>query len=147
MLDVLSIPEIKCVIIGSFRKHYDDIVKVIHIFESKNIEVTSPKKSWIINRDADFVILASDFQETGKDIKVQYIESKVLSMIEEASFIYLYNPDGYIGVSTAFEIGFAYKVKKPIFAANSPTDIMLAEYINEIILPQDIQEKIKEEVK
>lgn len=36
-------------IIGSFRKYYDDICDLIEIFNENDINVLSPKKSFIVD--------------------------------------------------------------------------------------------------
>lgn len=39
-----------------------------------------------------------------------------LQRIREADIVYVYNPEGYIGVNTTLEIGAAHALNKPIFA-------------------------------
>lgn len=50
----------KVSIIGSFRKYYDEIKKIIMLLNKNNIEVLSPKFSNITHSVEDFVIFASD---------------------------------------------------------------------------------------
>jgi hypothetical protein len=137
MKDNISGKNSKCVIVGSFRKHYTEIINIIDEFREDGIEVLSPKKSWIVEELKGFVILASDKDEN-EESEVKYIESKVLSNIDNASFIYLCNPSGYIGVSAAFEIGYAISVKKQIFASALPNDGMIAKFITAVVEPKGI---------
>jgi nucleoside 2-deoxyribosyltransferase len=113
----------KCVISGSFRKFYKEIVWVIEEFEKCGIEVISPKKSKILNAKDGFVFLATD--ETN-DIKM--LEEKHLQEIEKSDFLYIYNPVGYIGKSVAFELGWAVALKKPIYSQEKPDDVVLAQF-------------------
>jgi len=127
-----------CVVIGSFRKHYVNIVDFICLIEHK-YKVLSPMRSRIVDTMDDFVILDSDILNATceKEIQIAYIETKVLDCIRRASFIYVYNPGGYIGTSTAFEIGFAIKENKKICAAFKPKDRLLRSYIKKIVPPED----------
>jgi nucleoside 2-deoxyribosyltransferase len=127
-----------CVVIGSFRKHYTSIVDFICLIEHK-YKVLSPMRSHIVDAMDDFVILDSDILNATceKEIQVAYIETKVLDNIRKASFIYVYNPGGFIGTGTAFEIGFAIKENKKICAAFKPKDKFLRSYISKIVPPED----------
>jgi hypothetical protein len=55
--------------------------------------------------------------------------------IDQCSILYVLNPDGYIGLSVAMEIGYAYAKKKQIIAQNKEIDIgikpLIAQYLNE----------------
>jgi len=66
----------KCVICGSFRKFYAEVVKTISIFEHRGIKVLSPTKSKIINPGEPFVILESD-----QSLDIRAIELKHLDEI------------------------------------------------------------------
>lgn len=114
----------KCVISGSFRKFYDGITKTAEEFERYGVKVLAPKVSRIINADEEFAILESD---TTKNIKV--LEKNHLDTIREADFLYVYNPEGYVGTSATMEIGWALALEKPVFSLQKPSDLVLAEFI------------------
>jgi hypothetical protein len=130
-----------CVVIGSFQKYYDNIADFICLIEHK-YKVLSPLRSKVVDSMQDFVILDTDILNATceKEIQIAYIESKVLANIKKASFVYVYNPGGYIGTSTAFEIGFAMKENKNICAAYKPQDRLLRSYIRNIIPPEEFLE-------
>jgi acetyltransferase-like isoleucine patch superfamily enzyme len=124
--------QIKTVISGSFRKYYQEIKEAIEQFENLGIDVLSPKKSIIINPDNDFALLESDESDN-----IYYIENKHLSAIIEASFLYVVNPNGYIGLTVAFEMGWAYANNCTIYCMHEPNDILLKEFCNKYNISPD----------
>ncbi len=122
----------KCVVSGSFKKFYDGIIKTIEEFERCGAKVLSPKVSRIINAGEEFALLESD---TTKNIKV--LEKKHLDAIRESDFLYVYNPEGYIGTSATMEIGWALSLDKPVFSLQKPSDLVLAEFVK-VKSPKDV---------
>src|SRR3989344_3961867 len=109
----------KCVLSGSFQKSYEAMLTAREILEKAQIQVLSPSNSEITNPGDTFALLASD---TTTDILS--LEQKHLDAISRADFLYIYNPEGYIGTSTAMEIGWAYALHKRIYCLTTPTDAM-----------------------
>lgn len=126
-----------CAIIGSFRKHYNKILELSREFETIGIKVLTPKLSKIVNPDEDFVLLESDCCN-GQYPSISHIEDQVLSAILDADFVYVCNPDGYIGLSTSFEIGYALSRGISIYSLEAPQDTMLSQYFKQCI-PQKIE--------
>lgn len=106
-------------IIGSFQKYYDKILSVIQIFKEFGIHVLSPKESFINNRIENFVIFESD----KKDYTPAEIQMITLDKILKADAIYVYNPNGYVGKTTCYEIGFCFSRSKPIYFYDYPDDL------------------------
>lgn len=128
----------KVCIIGSFRKFYDEIVAVIHEFEQAGIEVSSPKASCVINPGADFVILASD----NKELTPEQIQIKVFENERESDFVYVWNPGGYLGQTTCYEIGRIQADNKPIYFKEKPNGIIITGVKDEHIMSvKDLIEK------
>ena len=123
----------KCVISGSFRKFYTQVVELIDEFGDLGMEVLSPAKSEIVNPGGEFVILKSDHSEFIKDL-----EQKHLDAIKNADFLYICNPGGYVGKSASVEIGYAHALEKPIYSMERPEDGTLAEFIV-VKRPSDIK--------
>lgn len=109
----------KITIIGSFRKYYEEICHIIDIFENKNFTVLSPKKSFISDEKDGFVILNSD----QKGQKPYIIQEHVFINISKSDCVYVWNPSGYLGNSTCFEIGKIQEMKKPLFFKEFPKDL------------------------
>lgn len=106
-------------IIGSFRKYYSDILIIIQQFERSGINILSPKHSSIIRDDNGFVILKSD-NEAYSQIDIQTL---VFHRAFRSDFIYVWNPDGYVGRTTCYELGRIQERSIPIFYKEQPTDI------------------------
>ena len=60
----------------------------------------SPKESYISGRIEDFVIFESD----RKDFSPAEIQMITLERIIAADMVYVYNPKGYVGRTTCYEI-------------------------------------------
>ena len=110
----------KVVIVGSYRKFYKEVVKKIEEFEDEGINVLMPAKSTIINYGDEFIKFEGD-----QNIPIKLIEMNFLESVKKADFIYVVNPNGYVGVSAAFEMGFAYSIGKPIYCMEKPADVMM----------------------
>lgn len=110
-------------LIGSYRK---DIEKLRIVFEelSSNFELICPKSVEFDDYSADFVRTS---EEAGKDANT--IEEGVLERIRQSDFVWLFAPEGYVGVSAAFELGFAHSLGVPVFTDEELQDEMLKTMI------------------
>jgi hypothetical protein len=115
------------VLIGSFRKDFKEIYNISLAFKKAGIEVLSPRLGHIINPDAEFITLTTD-----KLGSARAIQDEVLEKIRAADFVYLVNPSGRVGLSAAFEVGFAKSISRPVYAVARPDDSTLQHYIDEI---------------
>lgn len=129
---------LKCTISGSFRRFYKEICETRRVFEKNGIIVLSPAVSKIINPDEDFPLLETDKKDSTK----KEIEDMHLKAIEESDFLYVVCPDGYIGNSTRFEIGYAHGKGIPIYSSNLPKDILLRDYVKRT-LPEELCNLLK----
>ncbi len=59
-----------------------------------------------------------------------------------SDFVFLINPDGYLGKSAAFEIGYAFANSIKVFALNKIKE-MHQHFIYEIASPEQIIQKLK----
>ncbi len=128
----------QCLIIGSFRKHYPEIVETIKYFHANDIEVLSPKISTILNPENEFVV----FDYDPRDADVRQIEDKVLKKMHNADFVYIVNPDGYIGQSTSFEIGYCHGKNLKIFAMNDSSELC-SKYIHAVLKPHEVIKELR----
>lgn len=108
-------------IIGSFRKYYNDITIAIQLLEENGHKILSPKISKVERNEEGFVILSSD--------KPQYshvdIQTMVFHRAFRSDFVYVWNPDGYVGKTTCYEIGRLVERKIPLYYKEYPIDIPL----------------------
>lgn len=106
-------------IIGSFRKYYEETCKLIDLFEQKGVEVMSPKKSFIVDDIDGFVVLNTDERNQRPFI----IQEHVFENIKISKLVYVWNPEGYLGNSTCYEIGKVMEMGKPILFKEIPKDL------------------------
>lgn len=111
----------KIVISGSFRKFYCGICETINTLESNGITVLSPKISQIINPKDEFVVFEHDISDDPR-----ILEDNHLHAIDQADALFVYNPNGYVGLSAALEIGYAISLGIPIYFKEKPEDFTLA---------------------
>jgi NTP pyrophosphatase (non-canonical NTP hydrolase) len=127
----------KVVICGSFRKSFKDICAIATEFQNLGFEITSPKISTIINPGSEFVILDSD---ESSDPKI--IEEKHLNAIKNSDIVYFYNPQGYLGASATFELGWSLALKKLIFFKENNADFTLNLFCKNVCTPSEIKDYV-----
>ena len=134
---------------GSLRKFLKDISDYYLEFESHGVKVLSPQISKIKNPDDQFIY----FEENGNK-PIKYIEKNHLLNIAQSDFLFVVNPNGYIGNSTLLEIGYALAKNIKVFSSEVPQDILLKNLltsnmtISEILnsLPDKSNQKILEKI-
>ncbi len=114
-------------LIGTFRKDSTGLSKIFDVLK-KNHQLISPKSISFIDKTADFVKAR---HEANDDVNA--IEERVLSSILKSDFVWLFCPSGYVGLSTAFEIGFAHSAGVPIFTDHMPQDEMMQTMITKVV--------------
>jgi len=97
--------DIRCVIHGSFGRHFDEIQRVHKLFTDAGIEVLAPKAGELTSSANGFALFED---ETGGDprlIELEYLNN--LKRLGLNGFSYFVNPGGYIGKSASYELGIA----------------------------------------
>lgn len=120
-------------IIGSFQKYYSEILNIINIFKKAGLYILSPKESSICGKVKDFVIFDSD----RKDFTPEEIQMITLRKIINADIVYVYNPGGYVGKTTCYEIGFCFSRKKSIYYYDYPDDLPIPVLGDKQVLKPD----------
>lgn len=115
--------KISVTISGSFNKHLDQIRQKILEFEHEGIRVLSPKPSQPVSRRGRFIILESD-KGMPADIELKHLEA-----ISKSDFLYIVNPEGYIGESVILEVGYALSRDIPIYSLEPPRDSVLSFFV------------------
>ncbi|MFH1970963.1 MAG: hypothetical protein ABIJ05_01070 [Patescibacteria group bacterium] len=134
--------DLKACVSGSFDKFKPEIDLAIDELNELGVTVLSPSKGWLYKpsqrifnpKEDKFRPLPS---ETGMGIKE--IEDDFLSNVKKSDFLYVINPEGYIGNVVGLEIGFAIASGIPVF---------LQQKINPLIIEndsiwQEIEPKLK----
>ncbi|MFH0701832.1 MAG: NUDIX domain-containing protein [Candidatus Woesearchaeota archaeon] len=94
---------VKCVLHGSFRKHFDLIKETHDLFTRVGIEVVAPTISAPIGKTDGFVHLETDLSRDPRLVELQYLQQ--VSKLGNFGFSYYINPKGKLGTSASYELG------------------------------------------
>ncbi len=133
-------PSALVVISGSFRRSYPEIRRAAADFRALGVEVLSPRESDITNPGEDFVLLESD----DASLPPTEIEMAHLRSISRADALYVVNPGGRVGASTALEVGWARAIGRPIFFQETCEEVMLRGFGDAAMVMADIHARILE---
>lgn len=106
-------------IVGSFRRHYGEVVAVARIFTAAGLRVVSPAISRIVNPGEEYVRFESD----PPDLTDQRIQALTTARILAADLVYVVAPGGYIGRTTSYELGRAHERGVPVRYSEPPADL------------------------
>ncbi|HZM80591.1 MAG TPA: hypothetical protein VFC19_33060 [Candidatus Limnocylindrales bacterium] len=106
-------------IVGSFRRHYHQVVAAAEVFELAGISVRSPSVSRIVNPGEDYVRFESD-PPTCSDLTIQ---RATLGKILTSDVVYVVSPGGYIGRTTSYELGRVHQCGIPVYFSEPPLDL------------------------
>jgi len=115
----------RVVICGSFRRDAAGLRRVFQELEATGCRILSPIS-------IDFADPAVSFVKTDgeNDITANELERFHLRALRDADFVWLHAPDGHVGTSAAYELGFAACLRNPVFSFDTPADEMLASQIH-----------------
>lgn len=128
--------EIFTVVSGSFNRFLPQIREAVTALSNRGIIILSPKSATPVSEINGFVILEKD-----KGSPTQ-IELNHLSAIAKSDFLYVVNPEGYIGQSVALEIGYAISHKVPIYSSERPSDEVFCNLLTSGISLGQIKSRI-----
>lgn len=119
-------------LIGSFRKHMQEIRQIRGLFLSEGIEVTTPQGDEIEDQDEEFVRFREEFEDEDDPT----VQSIAMHRILRADATYVIAPEGYVGRTTCYEIGRIVQAARPLYFSQRPKDLPL--YVpNGYIVGQD----------
>lgn len=116
-------------IIGSFRKHWQQIHNVKATIEASGIAVTNPIGQTIVNPHALFAMTESDDASETPDV----VQSRATARVLIATCVYVVCPAGYVGTTTAYEIGRCIQRRTPLYFSESPFDLPVHVHDSHII--------------
>ena len=111
---------IRCVLHGSFGKHFAEIQRVRELFTAAGIEVLAPKDLELINTQDGFALFEDERGLDPRMVELQYLHN--LRKLGENGFSFFVNPEGYIGRSTSYELGIAELTNVRCFFSDMPAD-------------------------
>lgn len=130
----------RCLLHGSFRKHFEEIKEAHRIFTAAGIEVLAPAMSEIKAVSDGFAMLASDKETDKRMIELLYLCN--LKRLGENGFSYFVNSEGYIGKTVSYELGVAQISNVPCFFMEKPRDLPVYVHKNAVWKPEHLAEYI-----
>lgn len=126
LINGVNIQETRNVVVcGSFNKYLKEITNLILMLKSKNITVLSPKSTDIVGNLDGFVLFENDVITNHNTWSIEELHLKA---IDNCDVVIACNYNNYIGVSTSFELDYAYrKGKKIIFIEDNDVSIKFGE--------------------
>jgi hypothetical protein len=109
---------------GSFHRHMHEIGAAVEELAALSIRVLSPADPRIVAAQGEFLFVASDPVRS-----VRLVQDRHLDSVGASDFLWLVCPDGYVGQSASFELGYAIHAGVPIFGTHAPSDLTLREYV------------------
>lgn len=133
--------EIFAVVSGSFNRFLPQIREAMRSMIALGITVLSPRTDRDIGICDRFVILEGDKGSPGQ------IEKRHLQAISKSDFLYVVNPEGYIGESVALEIGYALSKGIPIYALAPARERVFSSFISSGLSLEDIKKTVSQRKK
>lgn len=127
------------VLSGSFRKAPDLLTKDYKALQEANCEILSPSNVEIVDERRGFVFMKGEEHRSPKEIEDQHIRA-----IQNAAFVWFHAPEGYIGLSGAFEVGFAHANGVPVYSDSSVKDETLHHFITTVNSPREARKDVLE---
>jgi len=97
-------PNINCIIHGSFGKHLDLMEEIAAYFGKNGINVVAPKFSKVTGKTGGFIHLRTDVSQDPIQQELEYLNA--IPRLGAHGFSYYVNPEGILGNSTSYELPF-----------------------------------------
>ena len=134
-------PKIRCVLHGSFNKHFELIQQIHKVFSDAGIEVIAPKKSDIVSEINGFGLLEGEEDLDPRLVELIYLHN--LKELGNSGFSYFVNPEGYMGKSASYELGIAQLTNTRCFFFDPVKDHPAYIHKNSIWRPERLVDHIK----
>lgn len=108
---------------GSFTRYGDLLRETIHGMRERGLIVMSPRSGEVEHVERGFAFLHGDPSRNKR-----MTEDRHLDAIRASDMMWIINRDGHVGISTAFEMGFATALGVPIYAAAILNDDPISTY-------------------
>lgn len=108
---------------GSYRKYPESVDAAMRTFSSLGVQVLSPPSMQVVSSVDGFVSLQEDpiqrldlAPHADLASLMRTVEQSHLQAIVQSDFLWLSVPEGYLGPSTAFELGWSLAHGVPVYA-------------------------------
>lgn len=113
-------PRFRCVLHGSFGKHFDAIRDAHAAFTEAGIEVLAPKMQDFSAEEDGFLLFEDEVGLDPRLVELRYLHQ--IKALGREGFSYFVNPGGYIGKSASYELGIAQLTNTRCFFAEQIDD-------------------------
>ncbi len=118
---------IRCVLSGSYHKDTPGLLEAYDELVTTGCQVISPHR---LDFTSDKDLFVKDRAEA--DLSAEMIEKHHLLAISQADFVWLHAPEGYIGTSACFEIGYAAAKNVPVYSTNEPSEPIFLPFVTTV---------------
>lgn len=118
---------IRVTLSGSYHRDPKGLDRSYRELVSNQCQVLSPWSLVFEDPNILFVKHTVEKDDDNDNIQKHHLQAIVLS-----DFLWVHAPEGYIGTSTAMEIGYAYHAGTPVFSINVPRDEMLKYFVTNV---------------
>lgn len=112
--------QFRCIIHGSFTKHFAEIQAASRIFTAAGIEVLAPKQGELVAAQDGFGLFEDELDMDPRLVELLYLHN--LKRLGSNGFSFFVNPGGYIGKSASYELGIAQLTNTRCFFTHKITD-------------------------
>jgi len=124
--------EWEVVLSGSYRRDTEGLRRVYEELRDLGCTVLSPSRVDPAREADGFVYMKGEETETAEQIELKHLEA-----IQKAAMVWLYAPEGYVGLSAALEVGFAHAQGIPIFCQTQISDTTLRNFVITVSSPTE----------
>ncbi len=126
------------VLSGSYRKDLEALKDTYEELLDLGCQVLSPSNVTAVRESDGFVFMKGEESQSPDDI-----EGRHLDAIQRANFVWLHDPEGYIGPTASLEVGFAKAIGVPVFAKEPVKDLVIQSFVEVISSPTAAIEMLK----
>lgn len=118
---------IKATLSGSFHRDPEGLARDYRELTRSQCQVLSPRTLAFKDTLQPFVRHSVEEPDSVATIQKHHLQAIALS-----DFLWVHAPNGYIGISTAMEIGYAYGRGIPVFVATDVEDEMMNNFLTKV---------------
>lgn len=133
----------RCVIHGSFGKHFAEIQRVAKLFSDCGVEVLAPKMTELASQKGGFALFADEIGKDPRLVELEYLHN--LKQLGGEGFSYFVDPDGHIGTSASYELAIAQLTNVRCFFSHKPSDHPVYVHKNSVWSPENLAHYISEQ--
>lgn len=120
-------PGPRVVVCGTFRRAVETLRLDFRALQVAGCNVLSPMTVDFVAETDGFVLAEHELGRKPTDVEKRHLEA-----LQQADFVWLHAPDGYVGASAALELGVAHALGIPTFSKSQPVDSVLRDFVEAV---------------